>query len=259
MKTTSGQKIKIGAFVLAGLAVLIAGIFVIGNRKGLFTSTFNVNGLFKNVNGLQVGNNARFAGINVGVVQDIVIINDTTVKVILTLNEEVRKFVKKDAKLSIGTDGLMGDKLVIISPGGGGSIQGVKNGDQLTGVNPLDVDKLVKRLTKLADDAGDVVEGLAGIVNKVNTGKGSLGRLLNNDKIARDLEGTVKQAKTTIANVHQTTGTLNEDLKAAQHNFLLRGYFKKKKKQEQARQDSIKKAQQQKQTDQQKQPDQPKP
>jgi len=250
MKTTSGQKIKIGAFVLAGLAVLIAGIFLIGNKKGLFTQTFRVNGLFKNVNGLQVGNNARFAGINVGVVQDIVIINDTTVKVILTLNEEVRKFVKKDAKLSIGTDGLMGDKLVIISPGGGGSIQGVKNGDQLTGVNPLDVDKLVKRLTKLADDAGDVVEGLAGIVNKVNTGKGSLGRLLNNDKIARDLEGTVKQAKTTIANVHQTTGTLNEDLKAAQHNFLLRGYFKKKKKQEQARQDSIKKAQQQKQTDQ---------
>jgi len=259
MKTTSGQKIKIGSFVLAGLAVFIAGIFLIGNRKGLFTSTFNVNGLFKNVNGLQVGNNARFAGINVGVVQDIVIINDTTVKVILTLNEEVRKFVKKDAKLSIGTDGLMGDKLVIISPGGGGSIQGVKNGDQLTGVNPLDVDKLVKRLTKLADDAGDVVEGLAGIVNKVNTGKGSLGRLLNNDKIARDLEGTVKQAKTTIANVHQTTGTLNEDLKAAQHNFLLRGYFKKKKKLEQARQDSIKKAQQQKQTDQQKQSDQPKP
>src|SRR5437868_6992575 len=114
MKTTTGQKIKIGVFALTGLAVLIAGIFLIGNRKGLFTSTFNVHGMFKNVNGLQVGNNARFAGINVGAVEDIQIINDTTVKVDLSLNQNVRKFIKKDAKLSIGSDGLMGDKLVNI-------------------------------------------------------------------------------------------------------------------------------------------------
>jgi phospholipid/cholesterol/gamma-HCH transport system substrate-binding protein len=78
------------------------------------------------------------------------------------------------------------------------------------------------------------------------------------------MEGTVKQAKSTIANVHQTTGTLNEDLKAAQSNFLLRGFFKKKKKLEKARQDSIKKAQeqqnnQQKKDDQKKKDDQPNP
>jgi phospholipid/cholesterol/gamma-HCH transport system substrate-binding protein len=260
MKTTSGQKIKIGGFVLAGLAILIAGIFLIGNRKGLFTNTFTVYGMFKNVNGLQVGNNARFAGINVGVVQDIEIANDTTVKVILTLNEDVRKFIKKDAKLSISTDGLMGDKLVVITPGGTTNSKEVLSGDRLTGVNPFDVDKLINKFTKIADNAGNLVDGLAEIVDKVNHGHGSIGRLLNNDKMAKDLEGTVNQAKTTIANVHKTTGTLNEDLKAAQSNFLLRGFFKKKRKQEKARQDSIKKAQdQQKQNDQQKKDDQPKP
>ena len=118
MKTTSGQKIKIGLFVIAGLAVLVLGIFFIGNQKSLFSATFNVHGLFKNVNGLQVGNNARFAGINVGVVDDIQIMTDSSVKVTLTLNDDVKKFIKKDAKLSIGSDGLMGDKLVVIAPGG---------------------------------------------------------------------------------------------------------------------------------------------
>ncbi|MGZ3776975.1 MAG: MlaD family protein, partial [Mucilaginibacter sp.] len=118
MKTTSGQKIKIGVFVIAGLTVLVLAIFLIGNKKSLFSNTFNVQGKFKNVNGLQVGNNARFAGINVGIVQEIQIVNDTTVNVVLTLNDNVRKFIKKDAKLSIGSDGLMGDKLVIILPGG---------------------------------------------------------------------------------------------------------------------------------------------
>lgn len=243
MKTTSGQKIKIGLFTIAGIAVLIAAIFLIGNQKSLFNSTFNVNGLFKNVSGLQVGNNVRFAGINIGVVDDITIISDSSVKVTLTVNSEVKKFIKKDARLSIGSDGLMGDKLVIIAPGGNTSNTPVSNGDELAVVNPLDVDKLINKFTKIADNAGDLVAGLSSIVQKVNNGKGSIGRLLNNDRMANDLDATVKQAKKTMTNVHNTTNTLNEDLKAAQSNFLLKGFFNKKKKaKEKARQDSIKKA-----------------
>ena len=241
MKTTSGQKIKIGVFALAGLTVLVLAIFFIGNKKNLFSSTFNVHGMFKNVSGLQVGNNARFAGINVGVVQDIQIKTDSSVNVVLTLNSDVRKFIKKDAKLSIGSDGLMGDKLVVIAPGGATSNEQVDDGGQLATINPLDVDKIMNKFTKMADNAGDLVEGLADIVNKVNSGQGSIGRLLNNDKMARNMENTVKQAQTTMANVHKTSNTLNEDLTAAQHNFLLKGLFKKKQK---AKDDSLKKLKQ---------------
>ena len=241
MKTTSGQKIKIGIFALAGLAVLVLAVFFIGNKKNLFSSTFNVHGLFKNVNGLQVGNNARFAGINVGVVENIQIKNDTSVNVVLTLNSDVKRFIKKDAKLSIGSDGLMGDKLVVINPGGGTSNDQVNNGEELAVVNPLDVDKIISKFTKIADNAGDLVEGLANIVNKVNSGKGSIGRLLNNDQMARNMESTVKQAQSTMKTVNKSTGTLNEDLKAAQSNFLLKGFFKKKEK---AKQDSLKKLKQ---------------
>ncbi len=244
MKTTSGQKIRTGLFVMAGLAVLVIAVFFIGNKKGLFSANFHVQGMFKDVNGLQLGNNARFAGINVGVVENILIINDTTVKVVLSLNENVRKFIKRDAKLSIASDGLMGDKLVAISPGGATTSEEVKNGDQLVAVNPFDMDKMIKKITGITDDAGSLIAGLSQVVDKVNHGKGSIGRLLNDDKMARDIEGTVNQAKTTIANVHATTTTLNTDLKAAQDNFLLKGYFnKKKKKAIKARQDSIKKVQ----------------
>jgi len=190
---------------------------------------------------LQVGNNARFAGINVGVVENIEIKNDTSVDVVLTLNSDVKKFIKKDARLSIGSDGLMGDKLVVINPGGGTSNEQVKNGEELAIVNPLDVDKILSKFTKITDNAGDLVEGLANIVNKVNSGQGSIGRLLNNDKMARNMENTVKQAQTTMANVHKTSSTLNEDLTAAQHNFLLKGFFKKKQK---AKDDSLKKLKQ---------------
>ncbi|HWZ03379.1 MAG TPA: MlaD family protein [Mucilaginibacter sp.] len=240
MKTTPGQKIKIGLFTFIGLLILVLAIFFIGNRKNLFSSTFNVYGTFNNVNGLQVGNNVRFAGINVGVVQAINIVTDSAARVDLTLNSNVKKFIKKDSKLSIGSDGLMGDKLIVIAPGGIISTEEVKNGDQLTAINPIDVDKIVAKMTKVIDNAESLTGGLSQIVAKVNSGQGSIGRLLNSDKLSKDLEGTVRQAKTTMQNVHSTTTTLNTDLKAAQGNFLLKGFFKRKKKKEQ--QDSIKKA-----------------
>ena len=241
MKTTSGQKLKIGLFTFIGILVLVLIVFFIGNQKNLFSSTFNVYGTFKNVNGLQIGNNVRFAGINVGVVSAINIVTDSSVRVDLTLNNSVRKFIKKDSKINIGSDGLMGDKLLVITPGGVTSTQQVDAGNQLTTVNPIDVDKIIAKLTRVADNAETLTSGLSSIVGKINSGKGSIGRLLNNDKLSRDLEGTVAQAKTTMRNVHATTTTLNTDLKAAQSNFLLKGFFKKKKKKQ--LQDSIKKAQ----------------
>jgi phospholipid/cholesterol/gamma-HCH transport system substrate-binding protein len=241
MKATSGQKIKIGFFTALGLLVLVLAVFFIGNQKNLFSSTFTVYGIFKNVSGLQVGNNARFAGINVGVIQSIDIVNDSSVKVVVTLNNKVKPFVKKDSKLNIGSDGLMGDKLIVIAPGGITSTQTVQNGDQLATVPPLDVDKLVGKVTGVITNAESLTAGLSEIIAKVNSGKGSIGRLLNNDKMAKDLEGTVKSAKTTMDNVHATTNTLNTDLKAAQSNFLLKGFFKKKRKKE--IEDSIKRAQ----------------
>jgi phospholipid/cholesterol/gamma-HCH transport system substrate-binding protein len=240
MKATSSQKIKIGVFTFTGLAVLVLVIFFIGNQKNLFSSTFQVSGTFKNVSGLRIGNNVRFAGINVGVVQDINIVTDSSVKVDLTLTNNVKKFIKRDSKLSIGSDGLMGDKLVVIAPGGITSTQQIEDGGQLATINPVDVDRIIAKLTSVADNAASLTEGLSAIVNKVNSGKGSIGRLLNSDKLSRDLEGTVRQAKTTMKNVHATTTTLNTDLKAAQSNFLLKGFFNKKKKK--AKQDSIKKA-----------------
>jgi phospholipid/cholesterol/gamma-HCH transport system substrate-binding protein len=240
MKTTTGQKIKIGVFTFIGLLVLILAVFFIGNQKNLFSSTFNIYGTFKNVSGLQVGNNVRFAGINVGVVHAINIVTDSSVRVDLTLDNKVKKFIKKDAALSIGSDGLMGDKLVVIHPGGVTSTQTIEDGGQLASIAPVDIDKIIVKLTRVIDNAELLTGGLSEIVAKVNNGKGSIGRLLNSDKLSKDLEGTVKQAKTTMANVHTTTTTLNTDLKAAQSNFLLKGFFRKKKKQ--AQKDSVNKS-----------------
>ncbi|HEY5498783.1 MAG TPA: MlaD family protein, partial [Bacteroidales bacterium] len=110
-------KIKLGLFVIGGLALFMLAIFIIGKQKNLFNPVFTLTSTFSNVSGLQVGNNIRFSGINVGTVENIIQINDTTVRVDLMLKKEVWQFIKSDCKVTLGSEGIIGDKIIIIMPG----------------------------------------------------------------------------------------------------------------------------------------------
>jgi phospholipid/cholesterol/gamma-HCH transport system substrate-binding protein len=238
MKTTGTQKLKTGIFVIAALGVLAITIYLIGRQKSLFTNTFAVYANFKNVSGLQVGNFVRFAGINVGTVQDITIKNDTTVRVNLLLQTRVKPYIKSDSKVSIASDGLMGDKLIQIAPGSDSSTP-LKDG-QLTAVNPMDMDRLMNKLAIIADNAQVITNNLGEITGKINGGKGSLGKLLNSDDFERNINATVQSANTTVQNIGKAAAGASDNMEAAKHSILFRGYFKKKEKQR--IQDSIKAA-----------------
>src|SRR5436190_10281670 len=117
MYKESGFTWKLGMFVTIGLILFIGTIYFVGKQQNLFGSTFTLQSRFKTVTGLKVGNNVRFSGINVGTVSEIELITDSAVVVKFVIKEEVRRFIKTDAKASIGSDGLMGDKVLTISPG----------------------------------------------------------------------------------------------------------------------------------------------
>src|ERR1700744_3278992 len=159
MKTTGSQKATIGIVTLDGIAVLVAGIFIIGNKKNMFGDTFPIYGTFKNVGGLQVGNNIRFAGINVGTVEGITIVNDTTVRVDMRLQHRVKPFLKTDARASIGSDGLMGDKLVVITPGETGESI-LEKGGQISTTSPVDIDRMISKLTNVVDNSNAITGAL---------------------------------------------------------------------------------------------------
>jgi len=230
MKTNGGQKIKTGIFVLVAIGVLLLTIFMIGRQKSLFTNTFSVYANFKNVSGLQTGNFVRFAGINVGTVSDISISNDSTVRVDILLQTRVKPYIKADSRASIASDGLMGDKLLQIAAGSD-TAKLLKAGGQVTGVEPMDMDKIMKKIELLADNAGTITGDLAGIVGKVNSGKGSLGKLLNSNDFERSIQSTVESTNKTVQNIGKAAGGVSENMEAAKHSFLFKGYFKKREKQ----------------------------
>lgn len=215
-------KIRLGLFILIGLSLFVLAIFIIGKQRNLFNPVFKINSTFYNVSGLQVGNNVRLFGINVGTVDQIIIINDSTVRVDMLIRTDVKRFIKKDSEIAIGSEGLIGDRLLIITQGSTDA-DIVNNGDFLISEEPVETDAIMASLRLTAGNAEIISQELAEIMVKINSGKGTLGRLIQDSTISANFNQT-------MVNLNKSSKGLNENMEAVKHNFLLKGYFNKKKK-----------------------------
>ncbi|MGK4568646.1 MlaD family protein [Flavobacterium sp. 3HN19-14] len=216
-------KVRLGLFVIVGVGLFILGIFIIGKQKNMFDPVFTLTATFHDIGGLQVGNNVRFSGINVGTIDNIVIINDSTVKVDMLIKKDVQRFIKTDSNAGIGSEGIIGDKLIVISQGGNATAKTVQSGQVIASSEPANTDAIMASLQVTADNAAIATGEISEIVMKINRGEGTLGKLISDKSMANNIDAT-------LLNLKSSTKGLNENMEAAKHNFLLRGYFKKKEK-----------------------------
>ncbi|MGV8945594.1 MAG: MlaD family protein [Lutibacter sp.] len=223
MNTHSQEfKVKLGLFVAGGFILFAIAIFLIGRQKNLFNPVFQLTTSFYNVSGLQVGNNIRFSGINVGTVDNIKIINDSTVQVNLVVQKDIQKFIKTDCLVTIGSEGIIGDRVLVITQGSS-EAKPVKEGQYLASIEPVETDAIMASIEVTAQNAEIITGQLAEIMFNINQGKGTLGRLIQDTIIAENIDMT-------ILNLRKSSKGLNENMEAAKSNFLLRGFFKKKEK-----------------------------
>ena len=254
MKKESGNKWKLGMFVIIGLLLFAFTIYFIGKQNNLFGSTFHLKAKFTTVSGLQVGSNVRFSGINIGRVDEIELITDSSVLVALIIRKEIQQFIKTDATASISSDGLMGDKILAITPGTG-ITNPVKNNDFIDSKNPVEMADVMSSLKVSLDNAGIITSQLAQFSSKMNNGNGVLTKLLSDEDFSNSIKGTLTNLQTsskefsqfttnlnagnlsekldsTMTNLQSGTKGLSDNMDAVKHSFLLRGYFKKQKKAE---------------------------
>jgi phospholipid/cholesterol/gamma-HCH transport system substrate-binding protein len=236
METQSTSfKIKLGLFIAAGLLFFLIAIFLIGRQKNLFDPVFKLTTTFYNISGLHVGNNVRFSGIDVGTVERIIQINDTAVCVDMIVKKSVQPFIKNDSKAAIGSEGIIGDRVLIITQGTS-EAGSVKDRSQILSDEPVETDAIITSLAMTAVNFEIISGQLAEIMININQGNGTLGRLILDSTIAENINKT-------IINLRKSSKGLDENMNAAKSNFLLKGYFNKKEKQVQkAKQDSIKAA-----------------
>jgi phospholipid/cholesterol/gamma-HCH transport system substrate-binding protein len=194
MKKGIRNKIRLGIFISIGISVFIIGIYFIGERQQLFRNTFRVSGVFKDIAGLQSGNNVRLSGINVGIVEKISIVSDTSVRVDVLIEENARKFIKKDAVAGIGSEGLMGNKVLIIYPGTGGKME-IEDEDSVKTVQPASIDDIFLSLKSTIDNTSNITNDLSKITYNIQSGKGTIGRLLMDKTLREKFDSTFANLK----------------------------------------------------------------
>jgi phospholipid/cholesterol/gamma-HCH transport system substrate-binding protein len=329
MSTTDNKrKITVGIFVFLGIVIFVAGIFFLGGQQKRFESTIRLYTVFDNVAGLRVGNNVWFSGVKIGTVKAMKFSGESQVQITMNIEEDAKKYIRKNSKARIGAESLIGSKLVEIF-GGTEQAPEIENGDKLMSAVALSTDDIMATLqennknlvditndfkylssklakgegmagalltdTTIADNFREVLNGLqlasansvkisrdlARLSSKFNTEGGLANELLTDTIVFNNLKASIAQLqqtttsaaemtknfkeasgqltnsnntlgalmndqqlatnlKKTMENLETGTEKLDENMEALQHNFLLRGYFKKRAKREAKERDANK-------------------
>lgn len=215
MANENFKNIRVGLFVITGTLLFILALYLVGSQQNLFGDNFTIRSRFYNVNGLTEGNNVRFAGINVGTVESVEILNDTAVDVVMTIEKKIQAYIKKNAIATVGTDGLMGNKLVNINSVKA-SAAAVEEGDVLVSMGPVEMDEMVRTLNVTNENIKVITTNLRGITDKINS-KNSLWSLLMDTVVSENVKSAVVNLKLMSDQGISVTGNikgLTEDMLA---------------------------------------------
>lgn len=225
MEKTASQKIRLGIFVIIGLTLFVLAVYFIGSKQQMFGKTEHLKAVFNNVAGLQLGNNVRYSGINVGSVRDIEIINDSTISVDMQINKDIFSHIKKDAVATIGSDGLVGSVIINIIPGKG-KLAAVQPGDVIQSNNRVRTDDMLSTLNVTNQNAAQLTIDLLKITNEINQGKGTIGVLLRDTVMSKDLKETIHNLRITSEKTNQTMNHLNKQIAALDNKDNVIGVLK---------------------------------
>jgi phospholipid/cholesterol/gamma-HCH transport system substrate-binding protein len=214
------QRVKLGIFVVAGVVIFLVATVFLGSASNLFSRTFAVSAVFKNVEGLKEGDKVWLSGVQIGTIKKVRIVVVGEVVVTMSLKEMQNEFIRSNATASIGSDGLIGNRIVVIQPGD--SPQVIQDGDTINAVSPADTQELINIAKEVGENTRTITLDLKAISGKINKGQGVIGELLNDGQFSQDLRMTVENLKTTSKNTTKATAELSQLVYNIQHgNGLL--------------------------------------
>jgi len=227
---------RLGAFILLALAILVAGVFVVGSKEYLFHSTYRLKAQFDNVAGLSNGADVQVGGVHSGTVHSIELPHKPgdKVTVVMDLDNSTHEIIKQDSIASIETEGLLGNQFLAISFGSSG--QGdVHNGDVIQSEPPLVMADMLKKANDMLDSGQEAVKStteatahLNSVSGKIDSGQGTIGALVNDKQLYNNLQQTTTTLHDTMLQAQTGVTDFQENMEALKHNFFLSGYFKKR-------------------------------
>jgi phospholipid/cholesterol/gamma-HCH transport system substrate-binding protein len=227
---------RLGAFIVGTLAILAAGVFVIGSKEYLFRSTYQLRAEFDNVAGLEAGADVQVGGVHSGTVQSITLPHKPgdKVMVLMNLDKTTREIIKNDSVASIETEGVLGNQFLAISFGSEGQPE-VKDGEIIESESPLVLADMLKKANDILNSSQQAIQNttqatahLNSVSAKIDSGQGTAGALINDKKLYNNLEQSTTILQSTMLQAQTGVTDFQENMEALKHNFLLSGYFKKR-------------------------------
>ena len=225
MEKSTSQKLRLGLFVIIGLLLFVLAVYFIGDKQKMFGKTSHLKAIFNNVSGLQLGNNVRYSGINVGTVRGIEMITDSTIKVEMIIDETIFPHIRKNAVATIGSDGLVGNMIINIIPGKGTEAS-VAPGDEIKSLSRIRTDDLLNTLGVTNKNAALLTADLLKITDQINNGKGTVGILLKDTSLANNLKETIHYLKITSKGTSESVTKLNQLISSLENKNNVIGLLK---------------------------------
>jgi phospholipid/cholesterol/gamma-HCH transport system substrate-binding protein len=220
---------RLGAFIFVALAVLVAGVFIIGSKNYLFRTTYRLKAQFDNVAGLANGADVQVGGVHSGTVHSIDLphMPGEKVTVVMDLDNSTHEIIKRDSVASIETEGVLGNQFLAISFGSVGQAD-VKDGDLIGSEPPFLMADMLKKANGILDSSQQATEHLNSVTAKIDSGQGTVGALVNDKQLYNNLEQATTTLHATMVQAQVGVTDFQENMEALKHNFLLSGYFRKR-------------------------------
>ncbi len=203
------RTVIVGVFVLVGLLFLIAGILTIGNLRNTFSQKLHVIAIFDDVNGLQKGNNVWFSGVKIGTIKTVRFFEKSHVRVVINIDEAAREYIRSDAQVKISTDGLIGNKILVIE-GGTFKADPIQEGDTLHVAKTLSSEEMMSTLQENNRNLVDITRDVKNLSAKIRAGEGNLGKMVNDEELYNNLSNAALSLKNASARAGQMVNSLNE-------------------------------------------------
>jgi phospholipid/cholesterol/gamma-HCH transport system substrate-binding protein len=206
---TNKRIIWVGLFVILGIVFLLAGILMIGNIHETFNKKIKVVALFDDISGLQIGNNIWFSGVKIGIVNKLEFYSKSQVVVTMKVDINAQQYIRKDAMVKIGSDGLIGNKILVIYGGTSMSLP-VNEGDTLGVEKTFSSEDMVNMLQENNKNVLKISSDFKILSDNLVAGEGSLGKLLQNDDLYNNLNATSQSLQLASAKANAMINTLND-------------------------------------------------
>lgn len=207
MKSTKNSRsVIVGIFILLGVAIFVITILTLGGQHKTFEKSVLVKAIFDDINGLQKGNNIWFSGVKIGTVKKISFSGNSQVEVDMNIEENARQYIRKNAKARISSDGLIGNKIIVIYSGAAKS-PFVENGDMIGVEKALNPDEMMSTLQSNNKNLLEITNDFKVVSRGIAEGKGTAGRLLTDDKLVNDLQATMSMLRKASSNAQKISSS----------------------------------------------------